>query len=349
MALAYSRRDILGMLTDIEADELFSMAYQVKVEHVGKVVSLRGLVECSNVCVKNCFYCGIRCGNTSITRYRMTEDDMVESARWAAKSGYGSVVFQSGEVVSKEYAALIERVLGRLHGEFGDELGITLSLGEQTEETYRRWKDAGAHRYLIRIETSNRELYARLHPADHSWESRLECLRTLRRLGYITGSGVIIGVPGQTVDDLVSDIEFFAAEDLDMIGMGPFIPHPDTPLGAGISMTPDWKRAQVELGLRMIAAVRLCLRDVNIASTTALQALDPQGRERGLLAGANVVMPNVTPLKYRGDYRLYADKPCVFEDAEDSRDHLDEAVRSIGERIGWNVRGDSVHWCRRQA
>ena len=339
--------EILALLRTDRPDDLFAAAYAEKCTRVGKRVSLRGLIEFSNVCGKNCYYCGIRAGNAKVARYRLSEDEIVAAARQAERARYGSVVLQSGEVASEANTAFVERVVSRLHAEFGDALGVTLCLGEQSEETYRRWRAAGAHRYLLRIESSNPELYAKLHPASHSWKARVDCLRTLKRLGYITGSGVMIGVPGQTLEDLADDIAFFAQEDLDMIGMGPFIPHPDTPLGEGLAMTPDWKRRQVELGCRMIAVARLALKDVNIAATTALEALDPQGREKGLLAGANVMMPNVTPAKYRGDYKLYSDKPCQDESADLVGDVLERRIRSIGEEVNWSDRGDPLHFSRR--
>ena len=343
-----SENEILSLLKTDRSDELFAAAYAEKCTHWGKRVALRGLIEFSNICGKNCLYCGIRGGNAKVARYHLSEDEVVAAARWAAAARYGSIVLQSGEVATEENTAFVERVVRRIHGEFGDALGITLCLGEQSEETYRRWLDAGAHRYLLRIESSNPELYARLHPANHSWQVRTDCLRTLKRLGYITGSGVMIGVPGQTLEDLAGDIAFFAREDLDMIGMGPYIPHPDTPLGAGLEMTAEWKRRQVELGCRMIAVARLVLKDVNIAATTALEALDPQGREKGLLAGANVMMPNVTPAEYRGDYKLYADKPCQDESADLVHDVLERRIRSIGEEINWSDRGDPLHYTRRR-
>lgn len=339
--------EILALLRTDRPDDLFAAAYAEKCTRVGKRVSLRGLIEFSNVCGKNCYYCGIRAGNAKVARYRLSEDEIVAAARQAERARYGSVVLQSGEVASEANTAFVERVVSRLHAEFGDALGVTLCLGEQSEETYRRWRAAGAHRYLLRIESSNPELYAKLHPASHSWQARVDCLRTLKRLGYITGSGVMIGVPGQTLEDLAGDIAFFEQEDLDMIGMGPFIPHPDTPLGEGLAMTPDWKRRQVELGCRMIAVARLALKDVNIAATTALEALDPQGREKGLLAGANVMMPNVTPAKYRGDYKLYSDKPCQDESADLVGDVLERRIRSIGEEVNWSDRGDPLHFSRR--
>ena len=226
-----------------------------------------------------------------------------------------------------------------------DALGVTLSLGEQTGETYARWKAAGAHRYLLRIETSSPALYAKLHPADHSWTARRDCLRALKRLGYCTGSGVMCALPGQTVRDLAGDIAFFAEEDLDMIGMGPYIPHPDTPMGAGAgAMSKEDKARRLELGLRMIAATRLALGGVNIAAATALQALDPDGREKGLLAGANVVMPNITAREYRAAYTLYEGKPCLGEDAVQCRGCIERRIASIGETVARGERADPPHF-----
>lgn len=334
--------DIVGMLRDEDLNSLSARAYAVKTAVWGRRVALRGLVEMSNVCAKNCFYCGIRSGNTKVTRYRMTEDEVVAAASWAAERRFGSVVLQAGEVRSEENVRLVERVVSRIHERFGDGLGITLSLGEQEESVYRRWMAAGAHRYLLRIETSNPELYARLHPSDHSWTERRDCLRTLRGLGYIVGTGVMIGLPGQTVEDLARDVAFFRDEGVDMIGMGPYIAHPDTPLAEA---APRVQSARLlELSLRMIAAVRVTLPDVNIAATTALQAIDPEGREKGILAGANVVMPNVTPGKYRGDYLLYPDKPCVADRADECLGCLERRVRSVGEAIAWGERGDPLHF-----
>ena len=344
---ALTRQELAELIAWPDADELFRAAYAVKVREIGRRVSLRGLIEFGNVCEKDCLYCGIRRGNANVRRYRMTADEIVAAARRAREAGYGSVVLQSGELTSEANAAFAEDVVRHIHDDAGDEFGITLSLGEQTEETYRRWREAGAHRYLLRIETSNPELYAKLHPADHSWERRRDCLRALRRCGYQVGTGAMSGLPGQTFDDLASDIEFFAAEDVDMIGMGPYIPHPDTPLGAGQSLAGDAARKRLELGLRMIAATRLYLHDVNIAAATALQALADDGRERGLLAGANVVMPNTTDTRYRADYQLYTGKPCIGETSELCRGCMARRIESIGETPLWNERGDSPHWRKR--
>ena len=344
---ALTHRELAEVLAWPDAKELFAAAYEVKCREIGRRVSFRGLVEFGNVCEKDCYYCGIRKSNAKVRRYRMSADEIVRAAEWSYKAGYGNLVLQSGELTGEREAAFVEDVLRRIHAFAGDEFGITLSLGEQTEETYRRWREAGAHRYLLRIETSNPSLYATLHPADHSWERRRDALRALRRCGYQVGSGVMCGLPGQTTDDLAADIEFFAAEDLDMIGMGPYIPHADTPLGKGVSWTPDAAAARLELGLRMIAATRLFLHDVNIAAATALQALAPDGREQGLTAGANVIMPNVTDTQYRADYQLYAGKPCLNENAALCRGCLERRIASLGEEIVWNARGDSPHWNKR--
>ena len=194
--------EIVRMLRDEDLASLMRRAYEVKTANWGRRVALRGLVEFSNICAKNCLYCGIRRGNHDVTRYRMSEPEIVDAVAWAAENRYGSVVLQSGELETEENAAFVERVLKSIRSRLGDSLGITLSLGEQSEETYRRWMDAGANRYLLRIETSNSDLYARIHPADHSWKRRLDCLRALSRVGYIVGTGVMIGLPGQTLEDL---------------------------------------------------------------------------------------------------------------------------------------------------
>ena len=280
--------------------ELFAAAREMK-RRCGKAETLpRGLIECSNVCAKDCLYCGIRKSNHGVVRYRLAEDTVFAAIAEARRRGYPAVAFQAGEIESEENTRYYERLLARCGG-----LEVTLSLGEQTEAVYRRWKDAGALRYLIRIETSNRELYARLHPPTCSFDRRLDCIRTLKRLGYVTGTGVMIGLPGQTAEDLARDIVFFGDERVDMVGMGPYIPHPSSPLPHPSSLIPH----PSSLSLRMIALTRLYLHGVNIVAATALEALDPQeGRARGIAAGANVVMPNLTDPSARRNYDLYPGK-----------------------------------------
>ena len=281
--------------------EIFAAAREVKAKCGKTEVLPRGLIECSNVCAKNCLYCGIRKGNDKTVRYRMPEEDVLGCINEVRRRGYPAVAFQAGEIEGEANTAYYERHIAMCRG-----LEVTLSLGEQTEEVYRRWKDAGAMRYLIRIETSNRELYAKIHPAECSFERRLGCIRMLKRLGYVTGSGVMIGLPGQTIDDLAHDIVFYGDENLDMVGMGPYVAHPD-------SLMPDSRyqlpTTNYQLSLRMIALTRLYLWNVNIVAATALEALDPEnGRRRGIDAGANVIMTNLTPEKFRVEYDLYPGK-----------------------------------------
>ena len=339
-----SRDEILFLLSEEPLDSLIERAYAVKVAEIGKRVSLRALIEWSSVCSKNCYYCGIRRGNSALARYRMSEDEIVSLALKAHKDGYGNLVLQSGEIESDENTSFVERVLKRIAASLGDDFGVTLSLGEQTDEVFERWREAGAHRYLLRIETSNRELYSKIHPQECSWERRRNCLRSLRKCGYQVGTGVMCALPGQTIEDLADDIIFFAEEDIDMIGMGPYIPHPATPLGQGEVLDEAAKRERFDLALRMIAVARIALGDVNIASTTALQALDPQGREKGILAGANVIMPNVTDSKYNESYNLYADKPRSDSACGEDVEKLSRLVESIGEKLLVGERGDSPHY-----
>ena len=293
--------DLAGMLS-LEDEgawrETFAAARELK-RRLGKdEVLLRGLIECSNACAKDCLYCGIRKGNAKVPRYRLEEGEVIGCCDEARRRGYRAVALQAGEIESEANTAYYERILSKCR-----DLEVTLSLGEQTESVYRRWREQGAMRYLLRIETSNPALYARIHPPACSYERRVACIRTLKRLGYVTGTGVMIGLPGQTFGDLAGDIVFFGAEHVDMVGMGPYIPHPDTPL-AGASNASG--AASLPLSLRMIALTRLYLWDVNIVAATALGALDPEnGLRRGIEAGANVAMPELTPAAHAGDYVLY--------------------------------------------
>jgi len=344
-----SRARIIELLdTDDPAVEkaLFEHAYRVKAEHVGTQVYFRGIVEFSNRCVKDCYYCGIRLSNTQVKRFTMSEEDIIDSGLWIHENGYGSMVLQSGERQDAAFVDFVERVVGKLKDTTQGQLGITLSLGEQTADTYRRWFKAGAHRYLLRIETSNEALYRQLHPKDHDPSVRLACLDSLRSEGYQVGTGVMMGLPGQTSADLADDIAFYKDNDIDMIGMGPYIVHSQTPLAATVK---DFDPArQLRLGLRMIALTRIVLEDINIAATTALQALDPRGRELGLKAGANIVMPNVTDVKYRDAYQLYDGKPCMDENASQCKHCLRARIESVGETIGLGQWGDSPHFFKRR-
>lgn len=325
-------------------EKLFKKAYEYKLKYVGNKVFFRGIIEFSNICKKDCYYCGIRKSNSNVERFIMDENDILNSAIWAHKQEFGSIVLQSGERCDENYVELVERVLLKIKEATNNELGVTLSLGEQSKETYQRWYKAGAHRYLLRIETSNKSIYNKIHPENHLFEERLQCLYDLKELGYQVGTGVMIGLPFQTTEDLVNDILFFKKMDVAMIGMGPYIVHKETPLAQYFENFDEMKEYQLNLGLKMIAVTRLFLKDVNIASTTALQTLDPVGREKGLLAGANIIMPNISDVRYRKNYQLYDNKPCLDENANLCRMCLEGRILHIGEKIGFNEWGDSPHF-----
>ncbi len=335
---------LLSLSNKTQMQELFEKAYRIKSENVGKKVYFRGIIELSNICEKDCYYCGIRKSNLSQHRYMMTEDEILAAADWAFKSNYGSIVLQSGENTTKGFASFIEKIIVEIKKLSGGKLGITLSLGEQLDSVYRKWHEAGAHRYLLRIETSNEELYGKLHPDKHSFKKRLNCLSHIRNAGYQLGTGVMVGLPFQTIDDLANDILFFKETDADMIGMGPYIVHKETPLADSLPDFEKIKEYQLNLALKMIAVTRIYLKDVNIASTTALQSLNPTGREMGLLAGANIIMPNITETKYRAAYQLYDNKPCLDENSSMCRNCLEKRISSIGETIGYGEWGDSKHF-----
>jgi biotin synthase len=340
--------ELLSVTAEDELQALYDTAYFLKEQYVGKIAYFRGIIECSNLCMKDCYYCGIRRSNDKVERFQMDEDEIFKEALWAYEAEYGSCVIQSGERQDEAYISMIERVVGRIKDATKGALGITLSLGEQTEETYRRWKTAGAHRYLLRIETTNPALYEKIHPADHSLAERKECLAALRRTGYQVGTGVMMGLPGQTMEDLANDILFLKQIDIDMVGMGPYIPHSDTPMGQeNPPYTEEQNKAALTLGLKMIAVTRIVLKDINIAAATALQALEYTGREQGLRCGANVIMPNVTETDYRPKYQLYDNKPCTDENSSMCRGCLSGRIQGIGETVGFNERGDSPHFHKR--
>ncbi len=326
--------------------DLYAKAYAIKQHYVNTIAYFRGIIEFSNYCTKNCYYCGIRRDNITVERFMMGDDEVVECARFVNGRQYGALVLQSGERTDEAFIAFVENLVRQIKTESHNQIGITLSLGEQTKDTYARWFEAGAHRYLLRIETTNRNLYQHLHPQNHSFELRLQCLQNLHDLGYQVGTGVMIGIPGQTMADLADDLLFFKKMDIDMIGMGPYLPHHETPLGQEHPVIN--KIEQLQLGLKMIAVTRLCLKDVNIAATTALQALDHTGREQGLQAGANIIMPNITHPKYRSLYQLYDGKPCLDENATLCRGCLKRRITGIGEAIGFDKWGDSPHYAARK-
>ncbi|MBF0365675.1 MAG: [FeFe] hydrogenase H-cluster radical SAM maturase HydE [Oligoflexia bacterium] len=325
--------------------ELFPLARKVKEESVGNTVYFRGLIEFSNYCHKNCLYCGLRRENRRVARYDIPDEEILAMARFAREHNYASIVMQSGERSDAHFVERVEKLLAAIIKESAGELRITLSCGEQSAEVYERWYAAGATRYLLRIEPSKRELNHQIHTQDenHSFEKRVECLKLLKRLGYQTGTGVMIGLPGQNTLDLASDLCFFRDLDIHMVGMGPFIEHQETPLaGSHPQMLPLQER--LFLALKMVAVLRIMMKDINIAAATALQAIDPTGREQALAVGANVIMPNITPKKYREDYKLYENKPCTDEDPWQCQGCLERRIASVGNTIGYGEFGDSKHY-----
>jgi len=325
-------------------EELWTLADETRRTNVGDDVHLRGLLEISNTCVRRCAYCGINATNSAIERYRMPEDEIVACALEAAGYGYGTVVMQGGEDpgITKEWMAHLIRRIKRETG-----LAITLSLGERSDEEFSEWKAAGADRYLLRFETSSRRLFELIHPPlGTAVSDRIAMLRRLRKIGYEIGSGVMIGIPGQTYQDLANDIEMFRTLDLDMIGVGPFIPHQATPLGSGFyPAAPEGEQVpnNESMTYKVIALARLVCPKANIPSTTALATLNKaSGRELGLSRGANIVMPNMTPRKYRALYELYPSKACIDETAEECRSCMAGRILSIGRTVG-KGRGDSLN------
>ncbi len=346
----FGREEIVQLL-DAEGEEkqlLFREAHEVKLREIGKQVHFRGLVEFSNICGKDCYYCGIRRSNREAQRYNLTDEQILDAARFAYENNYGSLVMQSGELESTAFTGRIEHLIREIKRLSDGKLGITLSMGEQEPEIYRKWFEAGAHRYLLRIETSNPELYKRYHPNDslHDFARRLNCLKTLQRIGYQTGTGVMIGLPFQDTGHLADDLLFMKQFDIDMVGMGPYIEHQHTPLFRYRSeLLPIGER--FDLALKMIAILRILMKDINIAAATALQAIDPMGREKAVKVGANIIMPNITPGKFRNDYALYENKPCVDEEPEACKNCLDVRIQLADGEIGYGEWGDSLHYNKR--
>lgn len=317
-----SRDKIIEILSDNSQNEkLFSLADKVRHDYVGDEVHLRGLIEFSNICKRTCKYCGLRCENKDLDRYRIEQNDIVLYAKKAVEMGYKTIVLQSGEdnFYSKD---ILCDVIKRIK-EF--DVALTLSVGERSFEEYKAFKKAGADRYLIRIETTDQKLYSQMHP-NMAFANRVRCLRDLKELGYEVGSGCLVGLPNQTIESLADDILFFKDIGADMIGIGPFIPHPHTPLK-------EDKAGDFTLALKVMALTRLVLKDINIPATTAMETLNPNGRIIALQSGANVVMPNVTTTEYRAKYEIYPGKICINENPTQCRGCIEGKIKSIGRTI----------------
>ena len=346
----FTREDLVALLNaeGEERQQLFQQAQAVKLKTIGNKVHFRGLIEFSNNCAKDCLYCGIRKSNDKVVRYAVSDDQILDACGFAWHNRFGSVVLQSGELSSPEFVQRVDLLLRKIKELSNGELGITLSCGEQTFETYRQWRESGAHRYLLRMESSNPELYRKIHPDNgfHRYDRRLLALHDLKAAGYQLGTGVMIGLPFQTTEDLADDLLFFKKMDVAMVGMGPYIEHEDTPLYHYRNLLKS-KSERLDLALKMVASLRLLMPDINIAAATALQAIDPTGREKALSIGANILMPNLTPTVYRKEYQLYEDKPCLDEDAELCRNCLEARIELAGCKIGYGEWGDSKHFLKK--
>ena len=335
------REEILQWLKE-EDDEklavLWSRADAVRRERVGKEVHLRGLIEASNQCVRRCSYCGLNADNSRIQRYRMTEGEIMSCVQKAAAFHYGTVILQAGEDYGLA-TAFVSRIIRRIKSE--TPLAVSLGLGERPAKDLSAWRKAGADRYFLRFETSDPALYERVHPSlPRRRSDRLAMLRRLKELGYEAGSGVMLGIPGQTYASLADDLDLFKALDLDMVGVGPYIRHPDTPLGreekshkllAGRNQVPNSEL----MTYKFVALTRLLCPDANIPITTALASLNREtGYELGLSRGSNVIMPNLTPARYRVLYEIYPAKAMVPDLPDEFQAKLDKRLKAIGRSIG---------------
>jgi biotin synthase len=321
--MTLNKAEIIDLLSDEQHQpELLKRADQVRKQYVGDAVHLRGLIEFSNICRNNCLYCGIRRGNAHVCRYHMSEEELIETARKAVHLGFKTIVMQSGE----DMYYTTERLCRIISAIKKFDVAITLSIGERPYEEYKAFKEAGADRYLMRIETTDKALYHKLDP-QMSWQYRYECLLNLKKLGYELGSGIMVGLPEQSLESIAEDLLFLKDLGVDMAGIGPFIPHSQTPLASA-------KGGTLDLALRTMAVMRLLLPDINIPATTAMESLHPQGRIMALKAGANVVMPNVTEGEYRKLYELYPNKICVNDTPAHCRSCIGLKIMSIGRTIG---------------
>ena len=335
----FTKEEIVKILLDESVENLSSLcsdAHRIRIENRGEEIFLRGLIEFSNRCAKNCYYCGLRSSNNSANRYSLDRESILKGTEIALSRGYGSIVLQSGERRDREFISFVTKIVKDIKSLSNNSLGITLSCGEQTLETYRKWFEAGAHRYLLRFETSSKERYNQLHPNDdnHSFSQRIEAIKNLKMIGYMTGSGFMYNLPNEKVEDIADNLLFLKELNVDMVGMGPYIPHHQTPLyNYRESVRLKDNRAILSLALKVIAILRHLMPHINIAGTTALQVIDNQGREKALSAGANVLMPNITPDDLRDNYSIYDNKPGAKDDSE---------LISLPYPIAYNKWGDTI-------
>ncbi len=320
----FSKSEITDILkTDERNEEIFFLADETRKKYVGDEIHLRGLIEFSNICKCSCKYCGLQATNKNIERYRISVEEVISIAKSASQTGYKTIVLQSGEdgFYTKEIICKIIEEIKKL------DVAITLSIGERSYEELKAFKDSGADRYLIRIETTDKNLYKKLHP-NMSFENRIECLKNLKKLGYEVGTGCLVGLPYQTIESLADDILFFKEIDADMVGIGPFIPHPNTCLK-------DEKQGSFLLALKVMALTRIMLKDINIPATTAMETINPNGRIIALQKGANVVMPNLTTSEYQKKYEIYPNKAKINKNLNKYSDKMHLIGRTISSGYGF--------------
>ena len=306
------------------SDYLFSLSSAVREENYGKAVYLRGLIEFTSYCKNDCYYCGIRCGNKAAERYRLSEEQILDCCKTGYELGFRTFVLQGGE--DPFYTDdMICGIVRKIKAEY-PHCAVTLSIGEKSEESYRRFYESGADRYLLRHETANTEHYSKLHPPALSAKHRQDCLFTLKKIGFQTGAGFMVGSPYQTAENLAEDMAFLEKLQPEMVGIGPFVPHHATPFA-------EMEQGTAELTLFMLGLVRLALPKVLLPATTALGTIHPNGRELALKVGANVVMPNLSPTDVRKKYLLYDNKICTGDESAQCRKCLENRVKSAGYKI----------------
>ncbi len=344
------KNDIILLLQTEGADknQLFKYASEIKETYVGNKVFLRGLIEYSNICKKDCYYCGIRSSNKDFCRYEVSLEDIKDACNYALDKKMGSMVIQCGELQSNTFTQRIASAIKLIKFLSNGRMRITLSCGEQTPEVYKKWFEAGAERYLLRIESSNPELYKKIHPDNelHHYENRIQAIKDLKRIGFQTGTGVMIGLPFQSIENLADDILFMRESDIDMCGMGPYIEHENTPLFEHKNLLMPLN-LRYELALKMIAVLRIVMKDINIASTTALQAINNKGKRTALQIGANVIMPNLTPAKYKSDYHLYKNKPGSGLSIDNELEFSANEIKKANCITAYGEYGDAMHFLNR--
>lgn len=333
---SFSKRDFVALLEAGKNPETCKLlqeeALRLRKKYYGDKVYIRGLIEFTNYCKNNCYYCGIRRGNPNVKRYRLSEEEILSCCENGYGLGFRTFVLQGGEDPFYTDDRLVH-IIRQIKENYSD-CALTLSIGEKSKESYRRFREAGADRYLLRHETANEEHYRILHPEEMRLANRKQCLFDLKKLGYQVGAGFMVGSPGQTMEHLAEDLLFLKELEPEMVGIGPFIPHHETQFAGE-------KAGDVELTLFLLSVIRIMLPKVLLPATTALGTMDVRGREKGLLAGANVIMPNLSPKENRKDYELYDNKICTGEEAAECRQCLSRRVESVGCHIVTD-RGDAL-------